>query len=154
MQTLERLWEFSLREIIFVGPQAWVDAQRRVALEATAALVEEIGLDSWIETANDPFFVTNFAAQRFFQLGSQTKYELRLGLPYAGKDHSVAAASFNLHNDFFGRSYGISLSPEFAFTGCVGFGLERFVWALFAQFGPVSKDWPARARIALGLESS
>jgi seryl-tRNA synthetase len=153
MQTLERLWEFSVREVVFLGPREWVEECRKKAVDATAQFVEELGLDAWVETANDPFFVNNFVAQRFFQLASQTKYELRLSLPYAGEGRSLAAASFNLHNDFFGRSFGIAHAPDFAFTGCVGYGLERWVWALFAQLGPDVAAWPGHVRRALRLDS-
>ncbi len=151
MTSLERLWEFAVREIVFLGPQAWVEERRKMAVDAAARFVEELGLDAWIETANDPFFVNNFVARRFFQLAQHTKYELRLGLPYAG-DKSLAAASFNLHLDFFGKGFGIARDDAFAFTGCVGFGLERWVWALFAQLGPRVRDWPVSVRRALALE--
>ncbi len=147
--TLERIWDFSLREIVFVGPRPWVDEQRERSLRESQKLVEELGVDGWIETANDPFFVNNFVAKKYFQLMTRTKYELQLGMPAEAR--SLAAASYNLHNDFFGRSFGIKLGGEFAFTGCVGFGLERWVWALFSQFGPTLADWPRETRQALDL---
>jgi seryl-tRNA synthetase len=147
--TLERVWDFTLREIIFVGPKGWVEERRERALAETQRLVEELGLDGWIETASDPFFVNNFVAKRFFQLMTRTKYELQLGLPADGR--SLAAASFNLHQDFFGKSFGIAIDGGFAATGCVGFGLERWVWALFCQLGPAIAAWPASVRRALAL---
>ncbi len=147
--TLERVWDFTLREIIFVGPKGWVEERRERALAETQRLVEELGLDGWIETASDPFFVNNFVAKRFFQLMTRTKYELQLGLPADGR--SLAAASFNLHQDFFGKSFGIAIDGGFAATGCVGFGLERWVWALFCQLGPAIAAWPATVQRALAL---
>jgi seryl-tRNA synthetase len=150
-ETLERLWDFSLREIIFLGPEGWVEDQRRAWVDETARLVESLELDAWIETANDPFFIGNFVAQRYFQLVSHTKYELRLALPYA-PGRSLAAASYNLHRDYFGRSFGIAEGGGFAHTSCVGFGLERFAWALFAQHGPDLRGWPATVRRALSLD--
>ena len=150
MATLERLWEFDMREIVFLGPKEWVEERRQMAVRATARLVEELELDAWVETANDPFFMNNFAARRFFQLASQTKYELRLSLPYAD-GRSLAAASFNLHLDYLGKSFGIARDDGFAYTGCVGFGFERWVWALFAQLGPRVEGWPKSVRAALGL---
>lgn len=147
--TLERLWDFSLREIVFVGDPAWIEDRRQQTLVAVQGIVERLGLDAWIETANDPFFVGNFAAKRYHQLMTQAKFELRLALPYAGT--SLAAASFNIHADFFGRSFQVKRGDGFASTGCVGFGLERWVWAMFAQHGPRLADWPATTREALGL---
>jgi seryl-tRNA synthetase len=147
MATLERSWDFSMREVIFVGPRKWVDEMRQKALREVEELVERLGLDAWIETANDPFFATNFVAKRYHQLMTQAKYELRLSLPYSGK--SVAAASFNVHGDFFGRSFGIAHDEGFASTGCLAFGVERWVWSLFSQFGPNVGDWPLSVRSAL-----
>src|SRR5262249_17471128 len=58
---VERLWDFSLREIIFVGPAEWVMARRQICVDAAAKLCADLGLDAWIESANDPFFLNNFA---------------------------------------------------------------------------------------------
>jgi seryl-tRNA synthetase len=149
MTTLERGWDFSMREVIFVGPKAWVDERRQLALTQVQKLVEEMSLDAWIETANDPFFATNFVAKRYHQLMTQAKYELRLTLPYAEK--SLAAASFNIHGDFFGRSFGIAHEGGFASTGCLAFGVERWVWALYCQLGVDVARWPASVRHALSL---
>ncbi len=147
--TLERVWDFSMREVIFLGSTELVTAQREKVVGITRRLVEELGLDAWIETANDPFFVNDAVTRRYFQLVAQTKYELRLALP---EGRSVAAASFNLHNDFFAKSFGItSAGGAPAATACVGFGFERWVWALFSQLGPDLAGWPARARRAIGL---
>jgi seryl-tRNA synthetase len=147
--TMERLWDFSMREIVFVGDPAWIEQRRRETMTAVQGIVERLGLDAWIETANDPFFVTRFAAKRYHQLLTQAKYELRLALPYAGT--SLAAASFNIHSDFFGRAYSVARGDGFASTGCMAFGLERWVWALYAQHGPRIADWPAATKRTLGL---
>lgn len=147
--TLERLWDFSMREIVFVGDPEWIEDRRQQAMTAVQGIVDQLGLDAWIETANDPFFVGKFAAKRYHQLLMQAKFELRLALPYAGT--SLAAASFNIHSDFFGRSFGMKRGDGFASTGCMAFGLERWVWALFAQHGPRLADWPKAARETLGL---
>lgn len=147
--TCERLWDFAMREIVFIGDAAWVEARRGEAMVAVRGVVEELELDAWIETASDPFFATRFAAKRYYQLLTQAKFELRLALPYAGS--SLAAASFNVHQDFFGKAFEVRTADGFAATGCVGFGLERWVWALFAQHGPDLAAWPAGIRDVLGL---
>ena len=149
MTMLERAWDFTMREVIFVGPKDWVDERRQRAIAEVQELVGEMDLDAWIETANDPFFATNFVAKRYHQLMTQAKFELRLMLPYANK--SLAAASFNIHGDFFGRSFAIALDNGFVSTGCLAFGVERWVWALFAQLGPRVSAWPMRVRQALAL---
>jgi seryl-tRNA synthetase len=149
--TCERLWDFTMREIVFAGDPAWVEARRADAVAETQRVVVELGLDGWLQAASDPFFIGRFAAKRYFQLVAQAKLELRLALPYSGS--SLAAASFNLHQDFFGRAYAVRRAGAdgFATTGCVGFGLERWAWALFAQHGPRIAGWPAEVRRALEL---
>jgi seryl-tRNA synthetase len=148
--TCERLWDFTMREIVFLGAPDWVAACRQRAMGVFQELVVALGLDGWIETAHDPFFVGRFAAKRYFQLLTRAKYELRLALPYSGG--SLSVASFNVHDDFFGRSFAIR-GPDTGFvaTACAGAGLERWVWALFAQHGVDLARWPATARGVLGL---
>lgn len=147
MAALERLWDFTMREVVFVGPQDYVVAQRDRCIELTRGLLDEWGLGYEIKTATDPFFIEGYAAQVAFQSAFELKFEIRADLPYApGK--SLAVGSFNFHQDFFGRSLSIT-GPDGdgpASTGCVGFGLERLAWAFLAQHGPDPAGWPAAAR--------
>lgn len=149
MSTIERSWDFTMREIVFVGARDEVADKRERAVAAVRTLVEALDLDARIETASDPFFAERERAARFFQLATRAKYELRLGLGQSGDD--LAASSFNLHEDFFGRSFGITFGGAPATTGCVGFGIERWTFALFAQLGVDLAAWPARTRDELSL---
>jgi hypothetical protein len=64
----------------------------------------------------------------------------------------LSAGSFNIHDDFFGRSFGIrNPAGSLVSTGCFGVGIERWVWALFAQHGIDVDRWPAAARSRLAL---
>jgi seryl-tRNA synthetase len=149
---LDRLWDFTMREIIFVGTEALVTARRQKAIEAVTQQLARWDLDGAIETANDPFFPTTYATKTYWQHRSDLKFELRLAIePSASGDaRTLACGSFNLHENFFGKTFGITASNgEPAFTGCVGWGLERWVLACFTQHGYDAKDWPEwlRARI-------
>ena len=150
MTTLERLWDFTMREVVFVGPPAFVLVQRDRCIELTVGLLDEWGLGYEIKTATDPFFIEGYTAQVAFQSTFELKFEIRADLPYApGK--SLAVGSFNFHQDFFGRSLGIT-GPGGdgpATTGCVGFGVERLAWAFLCQHGPDPAGWPAPARAAV-----
>jgi len=141
MVGLERLWEFSMREIIFVGSAAGVRSRRRTSLMFAQALVDELGLVGQIEVATDPFFVSDASEKRTYQAGFQLKYELRLELPAEGK--SLAVASFNIHDSFFGATFNIRFaSGDTATTGCTAFGLERWAYAFLAQYGFDMHKWP------------
>jgi seryl-tRNA synthetase len=145
LASLERMWNFTMREVIFVGPKDFVLENREVARQRMAAFFEQIGLAYRVESANDPFFIGEFRKQAAFQSAFQLKYEIRARLPF--KDSTLAVGSYNYHQDFFGRSLNISLpdgSP--AHTGCVAFGLERIAFAFLAQFGLDPARWPVPVR--------
>jgi hypothetical protein len=144
LDALERLWNFSMREIIFIGSKQFVLDQREKARKSMEKVFEGIGFVYRVESANDPFFIGEFK-QAAFQNAFQLKYEIRARLPY--KDSTLAVGSYNYHQDFFGRHLNITL-PDRSFinTGCVAFGLERVALAYVAQFGSDPKSWAADIR--------
>jgi hypothetical protein len=148
LASLERLWNFTMREIIFVGSKDFVLENRETARQRMAKVLEEIGVAYRVESANDPFFIGEFRKQAAFQSAFQLKFEIRARLPF--KDATLAVGSYNYHQDFFGRNLNISLadgSP--VHTGCVAFGLERIAFAFLAQFGLDPAGWPSTVREAL-----
>ena len=139
--SLERLWNFTMREVIFVGSKEFVLENREIARQHMSKVFEEIGLAYRVESANDPFFIGEFRKQAAFQSAFQLKFEIRASLPF--KDGTLAVGSYNYHQDFFGRNLNITLpdgSP--AHTSCVAFGLERIAYAFLAQFGLEPANWP------------
>jgi seryl-tRNA synthetase len=149
LKTLERLWDFTMREIIFVGPREFVLDQRQKAVDDTVTLFDEWGLSFEIKSATDPFFIEDYSSQTIFQSAFELKYEARASLPYKGD--TLAVGSFNYHQDFFGRSFNISgESGEALHTSCVGFGLERLALAFLAQYGLDLGRWPEA--VAAGIE--
>lgn len=146
---LDRLWEFTMREIIFVGAEEWVAARRQESLEATVKLLAEWDIDCTLETANDPFFAPMYATKTFWQSQGDLKYEMRLAVePNAeGKPRTISAGSCNLHEGFFGKTFDIKLDDgQPVFTGCTAFGIERWVLAFFTQHGYAPERWPASLR--------
>jgi len=141
LKGLERLWDFTMRECIFVGPSDKVLARRETSIERLTAFLDELGFNYTIELATDPFFISDYKSKSMFQSAFKLKYEIQLTLPYT--DGSVAAGSFNYHQSFFGQSFNITLpdgSP--AHTGCTAMGLERWAMAFCCQFGVHPKNWP------------
>ena len=142
---LERLWEFTMREIIVIGTRQQVEDVRQSLVRRVMTLVERLELDASIETATDPFFAPADEGRRLMQQAGALKYELRLAIDATGR--TIAAASFNHHHDFFGTRFGIRLAGDTpAHSGCVAFGLERWVLALLAQHGVEREGWPNAAR--------
>jgi hypothetical protein len=137
---LERLWDFTMREIIFVGVKEYVLAQRQRTIDECLKLLAEWDLSYEIKSATDAFFLDE-SSMATFQLAFDLKYEVQAALPYKSK--SLAIGSFNFHQDLFGRCMNISTATgEPANTGCVGFGIERLALAFLAQHGLDPKRWP------------
>jgi seryl-tRNA synthetase len=142
---LERLLDFSMREVVFIGPESFVKRSRSEAMQRVVeTVVRRFGLNSWIELASDPFFVKDVESdesRRAFQLMSEAKYELKLALPFEGGD--LAAASFNVHGNFFTKTFDIAGDGgEGLWTGCAAFGLERWAYGLLSQYGADPSAWP------------
>ena len=147
-RSLERLWDFTIREIVFLGtPEFVLDARRRL-MERAYELVDALGLGGRCEVAGDPFFLNDTTAARAWsQRLLELKYELRL--PLDG-ERDVSVGSFNYHEQFFGRSFGIGgEAGEPVFTGCAGFGLERFAYAFLCRHGLDPEHWPDAVRAAV-----
>lgn len=138
---LDRLWDFTIREIVFFGSREAVLIARRTLLERTRELLGELGLASQCEVANDPFFTDPGRATRLAsQVMRESKYELRLPVG----DRTLATASFNYADTFFTERFDLAFDDgSRAHSGCVGFGLERLAYAFACQHGLSPGHWPA-----------
>ncbi len=142
---LERLWEFGMREVVFLGGDRFVEQRRALAIDRVMDQLERWDLDGTIETANDPFFPAARAGRAHWQRSGERKLELRLAVGTDGDaPRTIASASFNLHERFFGSTFGITTEEgEVAASGCVGWGMERWMLACFAQHGFEPEAWPS-----------
>jgi len=137
---LERLWDFTIREIVFFGTRDEVLVARKTVMSAVFALMNDLGLAGYCEVGNDPFFGTDTAERIGSQRMLELKYELRLGVE---DDRTVAVGSFNFHNDLFGRQFDIQHAGGGPIqSGCVGFGLERLAYAFVCRHGVNPQHWP------------
>jgi seryl-tRNA synthetase len=140
-RTLERLWDFTIREIVFLGSRDFVLGCRQRFLDASLALVERLGLTGRCEVANDAFFLKDSADHAWSQRFLELKYELRLNVD---AETTIAVGSFNFHERFFADSFRIgSEGADHVHTACVGFGLERLTYAFLCHHGLDPARWPA-----------
>ncbi|HEV7652746.1 MAG TPA: hypothetical protein VGP26_31710 [Actinophytocola sp.] len=145
---LARLWDFTIREIVFLGTRDEVLDARQRFLRRALELAGTLGLSGRCEVASDPFFANvgsgmRATSQRLLEL----KYELQLDL---APGDAVSVASFNFHEQFFGEAFDLRLpGGGTPFSGCVGFGLERLAFALVCQHGTDPARWPAAVRQVL-----
>jgi seryl-tRNA synthetase len=145
---LDRLWDFTMREVVFVGTSEQVSSRRAKGIDLVMEQLDRYDLEVQVETANDPFFSAAYATKTYYQTRSDLKYEVRLAVePDERGARSIACGSFNLHEDFFGKTFTITASDgKPAFTGCVAWGLERWILACFTQHGFDPSRWPSDVR--------
>jgi seryl-tRNA synthetase len=143
---LARGWAFTMREAVCVGDAHDVAAFRDRGIARARSLAAALSLDAGLEEATDPFFRPTARGREVLQRLKGLKQELRLAVG----DDTVAAASFNLHEGFFGEAFDIRLrdgSP--AASGCVAYGIERWLLAFLAAHGTSARDWPVLPSIRL-----
>lgn len=134
MVKIERLLDFSMREIVLLGSSEYVLEKRDEFIELAKSFIKQLGLKANIKTGNDPFFTSEYTPKALMQKRFKMKYELNVFLPYNHKDLSVG--SFNYHSTYFTDPFNIkSVCGKPVNTGCIAFGLERFVYAYLCQTG-------------------
>lgn len=136
---LERLWTFTMREIVCMGTPAEVHAFLAEASAVVDTITSNFGLAVTWTAANDPFFRAPTNPKFLMQKIDPTKRELVF-------DGRLAIASANFHHDHFGRAFDITRATaagaEPVHSGCVAFGIERWLAALAHTFGPAPAGWP------------
>jgi seryl-tRNA synthetase len=124
---LRRLWGFSMREIVCLGSAAEVQHHLDVFKRRVLGFAAELGMALTVATASDPFYQPQSSRALLQKLFPQ-KEELIY-------DRSLAIASLNFHRNFFGERCDIRTADgKAASTGCVAFGIERWLHALLEVF--------------------
>lgn len=140
-QSLSRLWDFQVRDLVFLGSYPRLVELRQAVMDLAMELCESLDLTARLELANDPFFLDPSAHKAVYQRLGEVKYELVLPVPHRGID--LAVSSFNLHRTFYASIYNIRhAGGELAETACMGFGLERWVYGFLGQKGLDRRHWP------------
>lgn len=142
-----RLQMFHMRELVRIGAPdevfEWRDGWRDRSIE----LLRGLGLDADFDVAADPFFGRSGRMLAASQREQALKFEILVQI--AGPE-PTAIASFNYHQDHFGKSAGIELADGgIAHTACLGFGLERVTLALLRTHGLDPETWPQDVRANL-----
>lgn len=124
---LKRLWSFQMRELVCIGDAQTVQQHVSSFRARIEAFTRALGLPLTIAVATDPFFDRSSSRAKMQQL-----FPVKEEFVYGG---DLAIASVNFHRNFFGERCEIKLADgSAAFTGCVAFGLERWLSALIDHF--------------------
>lgn len=138
--TLERAWAFTMREVVCIGSADDARAFLERSTERVGDFARSLGLEGALAVATDPFFAPSARGKAVLQRLKELKRELLL--PIDAK-RTIAAASFNLHDTFFGQAFDIRLRDGApATTACLAFGLERWLLAFLVRHGPYALGWP------------
>ena len=149
---LEREWAFTMREVVCVGAPGDVRAFLERAVCRVTDLADALDVTGLVVEATDPFFAPTGRGKLLVQRMKGLKRELLLPI---APGHRIAAASFNDHETFFGEAFGIRLPDGTpASTGCVAFGLERWMLAFLAEHGADTDAWPAVAQALVADEGA
>ena len=134
---LERQWSFSMREIVCLGTAEEVKEFLKRSRDRIDRFLTSIRLPiEWREAA-DPFFRPTRNPKYLLQKLDPVKTEMVF-------QDRLAIGSLNFHRNYFGETFRISRGGEEAFSGCVAFGLERWIAAFLDRFGTHKESWPLR----------
>jgi hypothetical protein len=132
---LERQWSFGMREIVCLGSYEEVTTFLKRYRGRVAELCVELDLPVTQAAASDPFFRPTqnprWIAQQLDPLKTEFLFEGYL-----------AVSSVNFHRDFFGETFNIRRSGAIAFSGCIAFGLERWIRMIIGRWGGKPSNWP------------
>lgn len=131
--------EFEMREIIFIGEPKSVAEMRMALIENIWDFAKSHDLKAHVVNAFDPFFIDNLATRAAFQFNREMKFELQVD---CGSNKPIAVSSFNLHSTTFCKAFNIRINGKLATSGCIGFGIDRWLMALLSRYGIEKKQWP------------
>lgn len=124
-----RLWDFTVRELVFVGEEEYVLEKLEYMKKTALEYARSVGLNAQLVPATDNFYPSRVnALKKRIQRVNLRKFELRI--PIHGNE--IALASFNYHGNHFSFPFKFDKQGKVV-SGCVGFGLERWLSALKQQ---------------------
>lgn len=134
MNKMERLLDFTMREVVLVGDGEEIVRIRKEFIDKVIDLMDFLDVSYNIKPASDPFFMSEANPKMLLQKKFNLKYELNMILPYNNSE--MSAGSFNVHKGHFSECFHISgKGGKEVNTGCIAFGYERLVYALLCQYG-------------------
>jgi seryl-tRNA synthetase len=132
---LQRQWNFMMREIVCVGSMEEVQTFLKRLREKIEQFFASISLPVIWAEATDPFFNAASNPKYLSQILEPVKTEMLY-------QDQLAIGSINFHRNFFGESFQIQKNGTTAFSGCVAFGMERWMFAYLSSFGEDENSWP------------
>ena len=131
-RTFERLHVFTMREYVAYGTMNFVEDFLKKNLDYFKKKFLKSGIKFRIVTASDPFFSDSGMKRMLYQNINFLKKEFQFWLPNEKK--WLAVGSFNNHLTSLSVKNNIkNKNNKFVNSGCIGWGYERFIYALISQ---------------------
>jgi seryl-tRNA synthetase len=129
--TFERLQSFTMREFVGFGSPMFIKKFLQDNINYFKEKFIKNKIRFKIITANDQFFSQQGIKKMAYQSLNDLKFEFQFWLPYEKKWLSVG--SFNNHLDILVKKYNIKYGKNKLYSGCIGWGYERFIYAIISQ---------------------
>lgn len=119
----QRLWDFAVREFVAVGIPGFVHTFLKDFQNKSLELCKKLGIEAKLSASNDHFYPTkeNSLMQKI-----QKANNLKIELIADSGEKPLAIASYNYHNYHFSKPFHFDKNEKVV-TGCVGFGLDRWL---------------------------
>ena len=139
---LDRVHEFQRVELVWLGKPEDVEKIRNTTVEISQKIADDMELEWYTEIGDDPFYLEGRKVEeRGIQFPDIPKYEMRLVAP--NQDKGVAVVSANVHGTHFTEGFSIKEAHKnVLWTGCLGIGISRWIFAFLAQKGFNPENWP------------
>lgn len=145
-EPLRRQRNFNMREIVAIGSAEEVKAFLARYKDLMTSVLAQLKLPVSWEIATDPFFDPASNPKFLMQTIDPVKQEMIFMKDTA---EELSIGSINFHKNYFGEGFGITVNGETAFSGCVAFGMERWIYALTKVYGTDESKWPDLSEIKL-----
>lgn len=131
---LQRQWAFNMREIVCISNMEEVQDYLSGFERKLEAYFHSRKLPVKFEYATDPFFNPASNPKYLLQKLEPVKKEMIY-------DGHLSIGSLNFHRNFFGEAFDIKHAGATAFTACVAFGLERWIYMILKEQGLQEQGW-------------
>ncbi len=142
-EPLRRQRNFNMREVVAIGTMDEVKAFLNDYKEFLTSILSQLKLPVEWEIATDPFFDPG-NPKLLMQTIDPVKQEM---IFMKGTPEELSIGSINFHKNYFGEGFDIKVKGETAFSGCVAFGMERWIYALTKIYGTDEAKWPDLSQV-------
>jgi seryl-tRNA synthetase len=145
-EPLRRQRNFNMREIVCIGTADEVKSFLARYKDLMTKILIELKLPVEWEIATDPFFDPESNPKFIMQQLDPVKQEM---IFFKNQPEELSIGSINYHKNYFGDGFNIKVNNETAFSGCVAFGLERWIYAITKVYGTDQSNWPKLEELKL-----